>query len=146
MQYRYSSTDKDRFSLHDCLATAAELNGEHLIFTFPDGIFYDEYSNDWPNTGKAEVEFIIDRMRGVTVYEFIDEKGQTFRKEYSLEQLLEKINSAKWELEFAYRYDGYEEILYKCWIWEKSGQGTFECELWIGTKEDVIFRWDSPDK
>ena len=146
MQYSYSSTDKDRFSLHDCLATAVELNGEHLIFTFPDGIFYDEYSNDWPNPGKAEVEFIIDRMRGVTVYEFIDEKGQTFRKEYSLEQLLEKINSAKWELEFAYRYDGYEEILYKCWIWEKSGQGTFECELWIGTKEDVIFRWDSPDK
>ena len=109
-------------------------------------IFYDEYSNDWPNTGKAEVEFIIDRMRGVTVYEFIDEKGQTFRKEYSLEQLLEKINSAKWELEFAYRYDGYEEILYKCWIWEKSGPGTFECELWIGTKDDVIFRWNSPDK
>ncbi len=144
MEYRYSGTDKDRFSLHDCRASSAKLTDKSLIFIFPDGIFYDEYSNDWPNTGKVEVEFVIDKMRGVSVYVFVNEKWQTIRKEYTLEQLIEKINTGEWELEFAYRYDGYEEILYKCWIWEKGEPWTYECELWIGTKENVVFRFDPP--
>ena len=144
MQYVYSSTEKDRFSLHDCRATSAELRGGRLIFRFPDGFFFKDYSDDWPNTGKAEVEFAIDPMRGVTVYLFEESKEQTIRRECSLEQMIEKINRREWELEFAYRYDGYEEVLYKCWIWENSEPWTFECELWIGTKEDTVFRWDPP--
>lgn len=144
MNYEHTSTDKDNFSLHDCRATAVELSDNHLIFCFPDGIFFVGYSNDWPNTGKAEVEFVIDPMRGVTVYLFKDMKEQTIREECQLNDLIEKINSGKWELEFAYRYDGYQEVLYKCWIWENDEPWTYECELWIGTKEDTIFRWDSP--
>ncbi len=144
MQYEYSSTDKEKFSLHDCRAASVELINDRLIFCFPDGIFFEDYSEDWPNTGKAEVAFIIDSMRGVTVYLFMESEGQTIRKEYTLAALMEKINSHEWELEFAYRYDGYEEVLYQCWIWENDEPGTFECELWIGTKEDTVFRWDSP--
>lgn len=144
MQYEYSSTDKDRFSLHDCRATSAKLTDGQLVFFLPDGILFDDYSEDWPNTGKAEVEFIIDPMRGVTVYQFIESKEQTIRKELTLEQLIDMINKNEWELEFAYRYDGYEEVLYKCWIWQKQKPWACECELWIGTKEKTIFRWDSP--
>lgn len=144
MQYEHSSADKDRFSLHDCLATSAELTGGRLLFGFPNGIFCRDYSDDWPNTGKAEVEFAIEPLRGVSVYIFAKCEGQTVRKECSLEHLIEKINAHEWKLEFAYRYDGYEEVLYKCWIWEDREPWTYECELWIGTKEDTVFRWDPP--
>ena len=71
-------------------------------------------------------------------------ENQTIRREYPLEEMINKINSGEWELEFAYRYDGYEEILYKCWIWEDREPWCFECEMWIGTKETTVFRWDTP--
>ena len=144
MQYEHSSTNKSDFSLHDCRATSVELINDRLIFRFPDGIFFFEYSDDWPNTGKAEVEFRVDSMRGVTFYLFVESDGQTIRKECTLEQLIDKINTNEWELEFAYRYDGYEEVLYKCWIWRNHEPWTYECELWVGTKENTVFRWDSP--
>ena len=145
MQYEFSSTDKEKFSLHDCRSTSVEWINERLIFRIPDGFFNSDYSDDWPNTGRAEVEFKIDPMRGVCFYIFADSDGQTIRKEYTLEQLVEKINNSEWELEFAYRYDGYEEVLYKCWIWEDHEPWTYEGELWIGTKEDTVFRWNSPE-
>ena len=144
MRYENVSSDKEKFSLHDCLVRSARLENGHLFFRFPDGIFYKDYSDDWPNTGKAEVEFAIDSDRGVTVYMFLNEKEQTIRKEYTLPELIIKINSKEWILEFAYRYDGYKEVLYKCWIWENRGPCSFECELWISIKEDTVFRWDQP--
>ena len=144
MGYERSSTDKERFSLHDCRATSAERIGERLIFRFPDGIFCADYSKDWPNTGKAEVEFVIDPQRGVCLDLFEDSEGKTVRRQYTLEQLTEKINRGEWELEFLYRYDGYEEVLYLGYIWTTDASGTYECELWIGTKENTVFRWDEP--
>ena len=142
MQYEFSSTDKEKFSLHDCRSTSVELINGRLIFKLPDGFFNADYSDDWPNTGSAEVEFAIDPMRGVYLNIFADSDGQTIRKEYTLDQLVEKINNSEWELEFAYRYDGYEEILYKCWIWFDHEPWSYEGELWIGTKEDTVFRWN----
>ena len=65
MQYEFSSSDKDKFSLHDCRATSVELINDRLIFKLPDGFYCEDYSEDWPNSGKAEVEFTIDPMRGV---------------------------------------------------------------------------------
>ena len=144
MQYEFSSSDKERFSPHDCISTSVERINERLIFKLPDGFFCRDYSEDWPNTGKAEVEFTIDPMRGVYLNLFVDSGGQTLRKEYTLDQLVEKINHQEWELEFAYRYDGYENILYTCWIWINQAPWSYEGELWIGTKEKTVFRWDSP--
>ena len=144
MQYAYSSTDKDRISLHDCIASAAELTNERLIFRFPNGFSYEEYLNEWPNTGEAEIEITLESIKSVKVYLFGEAEGKTIREEYTIEQLVEKINNKEWELEFAYRYYGYQEILYTCWIWNKMGSGTYECELWIRTKEDIIFKWNQP--
>ena len=144
MPYEYQSTEKERFSFHDCRAVSAEMIGERLIFRFPDGIFCEDYSDDWPNTGKAEVEFTLDPMRGVTFYLFVDSKGETLRREVAIDRLIEKLARHEWELEFAYRYDGYEEILYKCWIWENREPWSYEGELWIGTGENTVFRWDPP--
>lgn len=145
MQYEYSSTDKERFSLHDCVATSVELINDRLIFYLPDGFFCKDYSNDWPNTGKAEIEFKLNSIEEVNLYLFVEAEGKTIRTQYTIEQMIEKINNKEWEIEFAYRYDGYEEILYKCWIWEKPLRRTYESELSIRTKENIIFRWNSPE-
>ena len=144
MQYTYSSTDKDRFSLHDCYATSVELVNDRLVFRLPDGFFCMDYSDEWPNTGKAEIEFILESSDSATLHTFVEAEGKTFRNEYNVTQMMDKINSGEWELEFAYRYDGYQEVLYRCWIWENPGRAAYEGELWIRTKEDMIFRWDSP--
>ena len=144
MQYEHAGTDKDGFSLHDCRSTSVEFVDERLVFRFPDGIFCQDYSNDWPNTGKAEVEFKVDPLRGVSLYLFVDSEGKTVRMDCTVGQLMEKINGHAWELEFGYRYGEYEEILYKCWVWKNREPWTLECELSIGTKEPAVFRWDPP--
>ena len=38
MQYEFSSTDREKFSLHDCRSTSVELMNERLIFKIPDGM------------------------------------------------------------------------------------------------------------
>ncbi len=145
MNYDHVSMDQERFSLHDCRATTAEWKDGQLIFRLPDGFYCVDYGDDWPNTGKAEVEFRVDAMRGASYYQFIETGGQTIRREGTIEELVDRINRGEWELEFAYRYDGYQEVLYRCWIWEDSEPWTYECVLSIGTKENTIYRWDSPE-
>ena len=144
MNYSHVSTEKERFSLHDCRAVGAELTDGRLMFRFPDGIYYNEYDQDWPNTGPAEVEFAPDPLGDVTVYLFTESDGQTVREEVPIGQMIERINARQWELEFAYRYDGYREILYKCWVWQQREPWSRECELRIPTREAAVFRWDPP--
>ena len=70
MQYAMTSTKKEKFCLHDCRAKKVLLNDKQLTFVFLDGIFFEDYSDDWPNTREAEVEYRIDG--GVTFYLFDD--------------------------------------------------------------------------
>ena len=145
MSYRYNSTDKAKFSLHDCRTDHIELEDGRLTFFFPSGIFCTDYGDDWPNTGAASLEYNVDSMRGITFYAFRETGGQTVREEYEPEQLIEKVNSKEWELEFAYRYEGYQEVLHMCWIWQNGEPWTMEAQLFIGTKEPEIFCYDPPE-
>ena len=142
MHYEYSSTDKEKFSLHDCRATSVELTDKQLFFCFSDGIFFEDYSNDWPNTGKAAVVYSIDG--GTTFYLFDDKDGCEIREKYTIEQVAEKINNGEWELEFAYQYEGYHEIFHTGWIWQNHEPWSRECQMFIGTREEVVYKWDSP--
>lgn len=144
MKYEGISTEQEKFSLHDCRATSAEYKNGRLIFHFPDGIYFEDYSDDWPNTGEAEVEFEVDAKRGGTLFLFEEAQGHDIRKKYTIEQLIEKVNRTEWELEFAYRFDGYQEILYMCWIWCNHEPWSFESQLFIGTKDKVVYRWNPP--
>ena len=141
MEYKYTSTDKRQFCLHDCRATSVDLINNRLIFHFPNGIYYDDYSDDWPNTGKAEVEYRID---GVMFYLFVDKNACEIRERYSAEELAQKINTGAWELEFGYQYDGYQEVLHTGWIWQEQEPWMQECQMFIETSDDAIYRWDLP--
>ncbi|MCR4952273.1 MAG: hypothetical protein K6A40_13220 [Solobacterium sp.] len=145
MTFQYTDNDRDRFSLHDCRAQHIQLENDILTFTFPDGIWCEQYGQDWPNTGKAAVSFHVDQMRGTVLFVFHDENKKTIRTDYTLDELIRKVNAGEWELEFGYRYDGYQEILYRGWIWENHEPWTYECQLFIGTKEEAEYLWNDPE-
>lgn len=143
IHYELKSQDSDAFSLHDCRSSLIEYENNRLTFFFPAGIFCEDYGDDWPNTGAASVEYLVDPKGRVFLYLFMEIDGQTIRKEYSIEELIQAVNSGRWELEFAYRFDGYQEVLYTCWIWENQQPWTYEAQLFIGMKEEV-FRYNPP--
>ena len=144
MPFRYRSTEKERFSLHDCRADHIEYTDGKLVFFFPSGIYCEDYGDDWPNTGAASLEYAVDEMRGITFYVFGKEEDATVREEYTPDQLMEKVNSGEWELEFAYRYDGFQEVMHTCWVWRDEAPWMLEAQLFIGTKEPDIFSYDPP--
>ena len=135
--YTFRSVHAEHFSLHDCCPSSVELKGEKLFFYFPDGIAYDSYGNNWPNTGSAAVAFSINNDS--TFVRFIDEKdGHQSEKTYTIAQLIEKVNSKAWELEFAYKNS--EGTMFSCWIWAQD-EGTDYGELHIG---NVEYFWNPP--
>lgn len=144
MGCRFQSRYHEAFSLHDCRSDHIEYADNRLTVFFPCGIFFEEYGDDWPNTGPASVEYLTDPMGEVRFYLFTETDGQTIRREYTLEQLIQKVNAGEWELEFAYRYEGYQEVLHICWVWQDREPWSCEAQLFIGTKEAEIFRYDPP--
>ena len=50
------------------------------------------------------MQFVLLEEDGICFYLFRDEDGKTVREQYSVKQLMQKLNSKEWELEFAYRY------------------------------------------
>lgn len=145
--YARTSTDRSAFSLHDCRAKSAELSlrDSALTFGFPDGIFTPEYGRDWPNTGPAAVTFALSQPpeEAVRCDLFAREGDREFRQSVPAETLIAEINRGAWELEFLYRYDGYEEVFYVCYLWQSAEPYVREAHLFIETKE-ILFRWDEP--
>ena len=151
---KFSSEDKEKFSLHDCFAESVEYNDGKLTFYFPDGIFYDDddYDDDWPNTGEAAVTFKANHELHPSMewepylYVFEEKDGLednaiAICKKYSAAQLAEKINSGVLELEFAYRYDGFNGKIFTCWV--HSGRLCWMGELFIPAGGE-IYRWNPP--
>ena len=143
MKYEYTSNEKEKFSLHDCRAVSLKMDGNSLDFYFPDGIYYEGYGEDWPNTGRAEVSFKLIPQYTIHFYTFEGDGRESVRKFYTVRQLADKLASGEWELEFAYRYDGYREIMYTCWIWQNQEPWSMEAQLFIAS-EETVFNWDPP--
>ena len=140
--YRFRSTERERFSLHDCRAKRAERTGERLTFFFPDGIWCRDRGEDWPNTGPAAVTFSLDRLGETTVYLFEQTAAGDLRRELPLAELLERINTGAWELEFGYRYDRYREVLVTGWVWQDREPWSRECQLFLPTREPTEYWWN----
>lgn len=112
MSFLHCDRDENMFSLHDCITDRVYFQDKELIFDFPDGFWVlpDHPASDINKvvrTDAAKVTYtLIDDEYDVTIYVF--EKslfGQTIRKEWSIGELADKINSGKCKLEFLYRYN-----------------------------------------
>jgi hypothetical protein len=145
MNYEFTSNNKDCFSLHDCRAVHVEIKDSCLTLYFPEGIFYSEYEDCWPNTGSAAVEYVFDDPEDIRFYLFKGKKKKKTVKEYSLKKLADKINSKKWQLEFLYRYDGYQEVVYTVSVWFNKKPWSYAGQIFI-RNEGETFSWNFPPK
>ena len=49
-------------------------------------------------------------------------------------------------MEFAYRYEGYQEVLHMCRIWQNGEPWTMEAQLFIGAGDPEVFSYDPPEE
>lgn len=141
----YDKNENDDISLHDCRATAVSLKNKKLAFTFPDGFFVCDQNKQNPYgktlcTDQSEIEFQI-LEEDVTVYIFSRKMGKTIREEWEIRDYIEKINDHTYELEFLYKYKGYQSMIFECMIWFNKKPYCKECVLMMRT-EDITYRWN----
>lgn len=139
-KFIHCDMNEEYITLHDCVADRAYFCNCTLSFEFDDGfwILPDHPENNLADTVRTDcskVEFILnDEYYERVIYVF--EKnifGSTVRKEWTLDKLLNSINSGKYKLEFLYQY--------KCY-----GSRIIECELQLDKRpyhKECIIKIDS---
>ena len=148
-KYKYNETDDTYISLHDCIAEKITVKNNVLSFYFPKGFWvtneYDKNkSNDVVCTDVSQVDYnIIDEeYDSICVYAF--KKGITgkiVRKQWPVEDLIKKVNSGKYRIEFLYNYKGYKDILYKCWLWFDKYPYHIEIQIELPIN-NITYRWN----
>ncbi len=108
--YKYTETDENAVSLHDCRASGLSYGTGYIAFTFSEGIYVMEncvhnHNKKLSYTGEAEMRFTgftwKDAEWNITIYIFTeteDDKKQ-IREEITLSSLTDMINGGA-ELEF----------------------------------------------
>lgn len=146
----FDRNENDDISLHDCKATKISIRKDILSLEFEDGFWVSEHHRHNPYgkllaTDKSRVDFRLlydEPEDNVTFYVFKEKKhGKVIRKQYSLKKLMKKINEKGKELEFLYAYQGYNSIIFECWLWQKKKPYHRECVLILST-DDIIYRWN----
>ena len=151
--YKYSNSNTEYFSLHDCRATRLTVGDHTLAFEFEDGFWVIE-NNTMLNqyTGRSEVGFTTESDKpewDITVYVFehIDtdkdtEENKAVRTCIPLEKFKALLQNGA-ELEFLDEYKGCEKYFYDCVLWYKKGKvpRTADCQIFISAK-DITYRWN----
>ena len=143
-------------SLHDCIAERAYFENGKLGFEFDDGFWVspDHHESNLSHivrTDRSKVEYALKDGRDydVTVYVF---KKSFFKKviriEWSVQELVSKINSGKYKLEFLYQYTDYNSRIIECELKFDKKPYRQECIMKISAPEVNYFwnnlREDSP--
>ena len=153
--WKYSELDAySTIGLHDCKSDSVKIDGNDMIFNFPDGIKLcprDKYNvNNFPvMTGAAQLCFhgLYDEMEFdcIYVYKTVRLFRKTLfcrRKELETKEFIEIFKEGKYELEFLAEWHAPMSVLYKCLICKKgSERTTTECEIEI-TAGNIEYRWN----
>ena len=141
--YRYKVVNDEYVGLHDCRANKMAWNADVLSFYIPDGIWVWK-TGETIKTKEAKVDFeIIDKeIDGVDIYLFKKNRsGKVVREEWELNNFINAVNNGTFKLEFVYKYQGYQSVLYKCYVWFDRTPYHYECEMILHT-EKMICRWN----
>ena len=147
--YQYHDANGEFISLHDCRAAKASLESNILSLYFPEGIDIEAEHPDNPYqqaayTGEARLDFHLLYRPDVagTIYIFTEENDtRDIRELYELSQFLNDINNRQYELEFLYTYQGYQTVLYTCWLWMQEPPYHKECYLFISARQ-IDYYWN----
>ena len=150
MSFLHSDHNEDLFTLHDCRATKVCLQGQNLMFEFPDGfgVLPDHPENslsDVARTDSARIEYTL--VNGdayyVTVWVFERSRfGKTVRKEWTVEKLADKIDRGIYQLEFLSRFhQGNHDTLFLCDLISDKKPFFRECLIRI-THLKATYSWN----
>ena len=122
MNFSHCDKDEKYLSLHDCIAEHAYFENGKLGFEFNDGFWIspDHPESNLPDlvrTDFSKVEYMLEDGEDydVTVYVF----KRSFSKkmigsEWTVRELVDRINSGKCKLEFLYQYLDYNARMIEC--------------------------------
>lgn len=145
-----SERNKNPIDLHDCKAGRAYYKDSVLGFEFVDGFWitpdHPESNLDVfvkTDASKVEFELFDGEERDVTIYVY--EKNffnQTVRNEWSIDKLVQGINSGKYVLTFLYKYvDGYSSIVECVLESQQKPYISIECTMKL-YEIDVYYYWN----
>lgn len=143
-KYSFSTTNQDKISLHDCYLSNAELNGNRLTLYFDDGFMHADISDHWPNTENAKIDLLLSSESEAYLI-FYETDDQTVFTKYTIRQVVDKINTKEWELEFYYEENEPQKFIHSCWIHTQNLR-SFLSTLIIPIQEPPIFYWNTPKR
>lgn len=149
-RFLHCDTDDELINLHDCKAERAVFGSGVLEFDFGDGFWIspdhsESNLSELVRTDRSKVEFRLIDGDEYDVTVFVFERNifkQTVRKEWSVQKLVDSINSGEVTIEFLYQYsDGYARIV-QCHLWSHKKPYSRECILKIDAPE-VRYYWNN---
>lgn len=150
MDFLHRDCNEEYISLHDCIAECAHFDNGALVFDLNDGFWVlpDHPASDVSEivrTDFARVEYILEdgAEYDASIYVFTKTFwGKIIRSEWSIQKLIESINSKKYRLEFLYQYlDGNTRII-ECELRSCKKPYASECMLKL-TLARVEYCWNN---
>lgn len=122
MNFSHCDHNEQCLSLHDCIAERAYLENGKLGFEFEDGFWVSPDHPESPltnlvRTDFSKVEYTLEDGGNydVTVYVLKRSFGKkTVGTEWTVRELVSKINAGECKLEFLYQYLGYNTRMVEC--------------------------------
>lgn len=150
MVFSHCDSDERYLSLHDCITERAYFEDGKLGFQLDDGFWVspDHPENNLSNlvrTDSSKVEYTLENGASydVTVYVFKENIfKKTIRIEWTMQELLDNINSGKCKLEFLYQYVDCASRIVECELKLNKKPYRMECVIKISAPK-VSYYWNN---
>ncbi len=150
MDFFHCDKDEKHLSLHDCIAEHAYFKNGKLGFEFSDGFWIapnhpDSNLSNVVKTDFSKVEFTLEDGEDYDVTVYVFEKTffkKVIRIEWTIQKLLNKINSGKCRLEFLYQYIDGDSRIVECELKLDKKPYRHECIMKISATE-VSYYWNN---
>ena len=150
MEFSHCDNDEKHLSLHDCIAERAYFENGKLGFEFNDGFWIspDHPGSNLSNlvrTDFSKVEYTLEDGEDYDVTIYVFKKSifiKTIRIEWTIQELLNNINSGKYKLEFLYQYVDYSSRIIECELKLDKKPYRMECVIKISAPE-VSYYWNN---
>ncbi len=138
--WRYTVENRfDNITLHDCVASKIYIKDDDFIFEFEDGFWIGNKCEYNPHvkvlkTSAAQVQLCAaDEIDFCyfkkPVFSFFKSHDKRICVEF--DEVIEKVNSGEWQLEFLYEYSCDKLMLFECYLWmvKKDKRKGYQAQL-----------------
>ena len=153
---RYTpSCNNIAFGIHDCVATDMIYENGDLSFFFPEGVIMGEELVPkgrylpFGRSSPAKLTFIGAELTFFHVYEPWKNDGECLHSSvtwYELPEVIKKVSSGEWRIEFYDEYRNCRADFYRCAILQKDHSGGRGLDLLFALDyEQLICEWNEDD-